>query len=103
LSILVNTGRESIIEDLLENYVSIANALTGSASAIVTSPSALSEKELAAVAKEFGKAIGKSVRAENVVNPALLGGFTIQVGDRLYDASLSGKLARLEKSLITNL
>lgn len=101
LGVLVESGRESIIEELLENYVSIANALTGSASAVVTTPQALSDKELDAVAKDFGKAIGKTVRAENIVDPALLGGLTIRVGDRLYDASLSGKLARLEKSLNT--
>lgn len=102
LQLLVESGREAIIEELLENYVSIANALTGSASAVVTTPRALSDKELAAVAVEFGKSIGKTVRAENVVDPSLLGGLTIRVGDRLYDGSLSGKLARLEKSLITN-
>lgn len=101
LGVLVESGRESIIEELLENYVSIANALTGSASAVVTTPKALSDKELDEVAKDFGKVIGKTVRAENVVDPALLGGLTIRVGDRLYDASLSGKLARLEKSLNT--
>jgi len=101
LQLLVESGRESIIEDLLENYVSIANALTGSASAVVTTPKALSEKELVKVAAEFGKSIGKSVRAENVVDPSLLGGLTIRVGDRLYDGSLSGKLARLEKALNT--
>ena len=101
-AILIKGDRESIAEELLNHYVSIANAQTGSVSAVVTTATLLTDEDLAKVSKTFGQSIGKTVRAEQVVDPSLLGGLTIRVGDRLYDASLSGKLARLEKSLNTN-
>ncbi|MNT98611.1 ATP synthase subunit delta [compost metagenome] len=60
---------------------------------------ALSDEELAGVAAEFGKLAGKTIVAEQIVEPALLGGVQVRIGDRLYDGSLSGKLERLQKSL----
>jgi F-type H+-transporting ATPase subunit delta len=42
---------------------------------------------------------GKKITAEQVVEPALLGGIQVRIGDRLYDGSLAGKLNRLQKSL----
>jgi F-type H+-transporting ATPase subunit delta len=50
------------------------------------------------VEASFGKLSGKKIIAEQIVEPALLGGVQVRIGDRLYDGSLSGKLDRLQKS-----
>lgn len=99
LHILVKNGREALLNELLSYYLEVANQATGSAEAVVTTPAALSEADAQAVAAQFSQLTGKQIRVANVVDPALLGGMTVRIGDRLYDGSLSGKLARLEKSL----
>lgn len=99
IHVLVNNGREAQIEELYQYYVQIANAATGSADAVVTTPQPLTEAEAAQVAAQFGQMIGKQIRITNVVDPSLLGGLSVRIGDRLYDGSLSSKLAKLEKSL----
>ncbi|MNP83241.1 ATP synthase subunit delta [compost metagenome] len=58
----------------------------------------LDERELNAVAEEFGALSGRKIRATNVIDKSLLGGLKVVIGDTLYDGSLSGKLERLEKS-----
>jgi F-type H+-transporting ATPase subunit delta len=99
LLLLIDRGREEILPHLLADYIKISNEALGQATAIVYTPFALSESEAQNVAAHFGKLTGKTIRVENVIDPSLLGGMQVRIGDRLYDGSLSGKLNRLEKTL----
>lgn len=99
ISLLIERGRASILTSLTDEYVKIANETLGQAKAIVTSPAPLSEREQAEIAARFSELTGKTIKLENVINPALLGGLQVRIGDRLYDGSLSGKLNRLSQSL----
>jgi F-type H+-transporting ATPase subunit delta len=99
ISLLVERRREDLLSSLLEDYVRIANEALGQAEAIVTTPLALTETESKEIAERFTKISGKKIQVSSVVDPNLLGGLTVRIGDRLYDGSLSGKLERLEKSL----
>ncbi len=67
----------------------------------MTSPAPLSEQEKSNLAEKFGALLGKTIRVTNSVNPELLGGLTVRIGDTLYDGSLKGKLERLDKTLQT--
>jgi F-type H+-transporting ATPase subunit delta len=51
------------------------------------------------IASVFSKIVGKTVRVETILDPSLLGGLQVRIGDRLYDGSLSGKLQRMQKAL----
>lgn len=99
--ILIERGRHAEIPAVYRAYEKIAGEASGQARAIVYTAKPLDEAELAAVAEQFGKLTGKTIRAEQQVDPSLIGGIRVQIGDRLYDGSLSGKLARLEKALIS--
>ncbi|WP_168121404.1 F0F1 ATP synthase subunit delta [Paenibacillus sp. HB172176] len=98
LQVMMDRRRQAIIGEVYEAYKKIAGEATGVAHATVYTASELSETELAAVAKQFGGITGKQIQAVQVVEPALLGGLQVRIGDRLYDGSLSGKLSRLQKS-----
>lgn len=100
--LLVERGRGSLFPALYDYYVSISNEALGQADALVYSPVPLSEQEKLSVSAQFGKLIGKTVRVENQVDPNLLGGIQVKIGDRLYDGSLSGKLSRMETRLKQN-
>lgn len=99
IQLIISRGRESILASLLQYYVSIANEALGKANAIVYAPFELSQKEKEEVAQSFGKLTGKKIEVEHVVDESILGGLRVRIGDRLYDGSLSSKLANLEKSL----
>ena len=73
----------------------------GVAEAKVYSTRELTEDERARISTVFSKNVGKqSLRIENIVDPSLLGGIRIQIGNRIYDSSLSTKLDRLKRNLI---
>lgn len=102
LGILLQRGREQSIEPLYEAFVKISNEELGQADAVVTSPSPLAERDAEAIAKFFGEKTGKTIRVERHIDPSLLGGVQVRIGDRLYDGSLKSKLASLQKTLLNS-
>jgi F-type H+-transporting ATPase subunit b len=72
--------------------------LTGE-SAEVTSALPLSQDEQGAVRKNVLVKMGTDAKVEFVVNPQILGGLVIRVGDKVIDGSVAGQLEGLRKSL----
>lgn len=99
LCLLVERRRDAILTDLLNDYVKIANESLGQAVAVVSAPLALSSAESQQIVARFSQLTGKKIQVQHVIDPSLLGGIQVRIGDRLYDGSLSGKLQRLQKSL----
>lgn len=99
LELLIARGRQDIIAFVYEAYIQVAGEALSQAHATVYSAQSLSDAELAEVVAQFSKLTGKKIIAEQKVEPSLLGGIQVRIGDRLYDGSLSGKLDRLQKSL----
>ncbi|MCK6075721.1 F0F1 ATP synthase subunit delta [Paenibacillus silvae] len=98
VQLLIERGRVELLEELLSDYVKIEGDSLGIADAHVYSTYALNDEEKEAVAREFGSRVNKKIRIENIVDPALLGGLKVAIGDTIYDGSLAGKLERLEQS-----
>lgn len=98
LQLLLQRGRSSAVGDVATAYKSIANEALGRAYAQVTSAFSLSPEQQDEVARRFSEMTGKKVTVDTVVDPSLLGGIRVRIGDTLYDGSLSTKLAELERS-----
>jgi len=99
LQLLVQRRRGNIVTALYYDYVRIANDSLGRIDATVYSPFDLDGDQEQNIASTFSGLTGKTVRVQTVIDKSLLGGIKVRVGDRLYDASLSGKLDRLQQSL----
>ena len=74
---------------------------------IVTSAQTLDNKTLnrleTAIAKSAFVGQGKKLKVTNKVNPDILGGLVVEVGDRTIDLSVSAKVAKLNKMLTDSL
>ena len=68
-------------------------------SATVTSALPLSADETQRIEKNLRDQLGSDAEVEFKVNPAILGGLVVRVGDKVVDGSVSGKLTSLEQSL----
>jgi len=68
-------------------------------SATVTSALPLSSEEAQKIEKGLQGQLGSEAKVEFRVNPSILGGLVVRVGDKVIDGSVSGKLAALEQSL----
>ena len=67
--------------------------------ATVTSAVPLTNDETAAILSRVEAMAGTRIDLHEAVDPGLIGGLTIQVGDRLLDASIRGRLERLRDQL----
>jgi ATP synthase F1 delta subunit len=66
----------------------------------VTSAQPLEPADLAAIGARVQATAGGRVEVTAAVDPELIGGLTVRIGDRLIDASVRGRLARLRASLV---
>jgi len=85
----VKTGKVVVLED-----VSI-----GGAAAEITSALPLTDKEQDAVKKDVLAKIGSQATVTFRVDPSILGGLIIRVGDKVLDSSVAGKLDAMRESL----
>lgn len=65
----------------------------------VTSALPLSDSEQAAIKNDLLSKMGSNASVAFKVNPGILGGLIIRVGDRMVDGSVSGQLQALQQSL----
>jgi F-type H+-transporting ATPase subunit delta len=99
VSLLVERGRVNALPRLSEDYNRLLNAHRGVVEATVTSAVPLTAEETAEIRSRVEAMAGSAVELRTEVNPDLLGGLTIQVRDRLLDASIRGRLERLRDQL----
>jgi F-type H+-transporting ATPase subunit delta len=92
LNVLIESGREAQLSDIYRSFVQLANDARGIEDAIVTSAKPLTSEEQAELAEKFGQKLNKKLRLQAVVDPSILGGIVIKIGDRLYDGSVKTKL-----------
>ena len=52
------------------------------------------------IAESLSKALGKEVVPSFSVDPAVLGGAIVRVGERVYDGSVRRRMVRLRRSLL---
>ena len=99
LKILVDNNRESLVADLQEAFTTIANEYRGIVDVTVTTASPLNKNDEQKIAEAFGKLYNKKLRIQSQVDPKVIGGVLVRVGNRLYDGTLLGKLSRFSQEM----
>ncbi|MFD1708743.1 F0F1 ATP synthase subunit delta [Siminovitchia sediminis] len=100
--LLADRHREDIMVEVAEAYINYLNEERGIAEAVVYSVRPLTADESKAISSVFAPKVGKlTLNIENIVNPDMLGGIKVRIGNRIFDGSLRGKLERLGRQLIS--
>jgi F-type H+-transporting ATPase subunit delta len=100
-TILTRRNRLELLPAISAQYNQLLNRRRGVAEATVTSAAPLSSDETNALRAHVEAMTGSTVELKSAVDPALIGGLTLRVGDRLLDASIRGRLERLRDQLVT--
>ncbi|QDQ01279.1 F0F1 ATP synthase subunit delta [Lysinibacillus fusiformis] len=101
IQLLVEKKRVNEVTLIADAYAELAAQAQGSADATVFSTRALSAEESAKISATFAKLVGKqSLNITNEIDPSLLGGIRVQIGNHIYDSSVVNKLERLKRELI---
>ena len=99
VSVLIRRGRIALIAQIAAAYADLVDDRAGIAKARITTAVPLPDAQRASVVGRLEKTTGKRIEAEFAVEPTLLGGATVQVGDHLVDASLRAQLDALRDRL----
>lgn len=101
LYVLLDAKRMDEAQNVFDEFLGFADDAAGIAEAKVYSTRPLTEQETNALSATFAQKVGKhSLRIENIIDPSLIGGVRLQIGNQIYDSSLSAKLEKLQRKLI---
>jgi len=99
LFLVVDRHREAYLADIVARFAALADARRGVVEAEVDCTLELSPAEKDRLTAIMEKVTARKVRAKYRVNPALVGGVVVRIGDRVLDGSLRTRLARLAERL----
>jgi F-type H+-transporting ATPase subunit delta len=97
--LLLERDRTALVPDIARAFGDIVDQREGIAKARITTAVELKELEREGLVRRLERASGKKIRAVFAVDPTLVGGAKVQIGDHLIDSSLSAKLTALGRQL----
>ncbi|KAI1366106.1 ATP synthase delta subunit-domain-containing protein [Xylaria arbuscula] len=107
LAALAENNRLSLLKDVIDKFGVLISASRGEVEMVVTSTQPLDNRTLSrletAVTKSQYVGQGKKLKVTNEVNPDILGGLIVEIGDRTIDLSVSSKIAKMNKLLTDTL
>lgn len=100
LKLLANNHRLVALPEISKQFSAMKNKSEGAAEALITSAFPLEGSALTDLLKSLKKHFGgKDLRPTVIVDPNLIGGVHIQVGDEVLDGSIKARLAQMQTNL----
>jgi F-type H+-transporting ATPase subunit delta len=100
LQTLVKNRRQMLIPEIATEYWTLLDEVEGRVHAQVTVARAPDKETEKAIAKDLSRVLGKKVVPHITVNPAVLGGMVVRVGDEIMDGSVRRRLGQLRNQLL---
>ena len=100
LKLLADRQRIGLLDSVLERLLELYREQRNIALVTVTAASTLDDEQQAELLKKIQSVAGTDNLELNIkVDPSLIGGFIVNVGSKVIDASLAGQVRRLGLSL----
>jgi len=97
--LLIAKGRSLEARFVANSFGEMVDEREGIAHARVTTAVELTPDQLTAIAGRLGRALNKRVQTTTTVDPAILGGLVVRVGDQMVDGSIRSRLKALRREL----
>ncbi len=97
--LLFENKRFEILEAIALEYKKLLDEMNGIEVAKVTTAFPLDVDLKAKVLAKIGTLSDKKITIENVVDPSIIGGFILRIGDKQYNASVANRLQVLKREL----
>lgn len=100
LHALVNHRRQMLLPEIARSYHDLVDEVEGRLHASVTVAQEPGAGERRAISSQLSRAYGKEVVPHFLLNPAILGGVVVRVGDTVLDGSVRRRLAILKSKML---
>ena len=95
IDVLIENKRLSLLPLVAKEYIVIYDFMKGVEVAQITTAVPLTKELEKKILKRIQESIDTDVSLVNVVDPSIIGGFVLRVGDKEYDSSVSYRLTDL--------
>ncbi len=100
LAVLIRKGRELLLDNVADQFARFKDLAEGKVHIHVRTAQPLSQGEKDAIREKVEARTGKTALLHEKVDPSLIGGTVVRVGDVVVDGSLKRKLSALRKDLL---
>jgi F-type H+-transporting ATPase subunit delta len=100
--LLVRKRREALLEEIVAQYDKLEEQARGAQTLKIETAKELSAVEIADIVRRLAASYKTAFDVKQIVNPALIGGVRITMGDRRIDGSLAGRLDEIAHLLSLN-
>lgn len=97
--ITVDKGREKHLEVINDEYRKLYNKEKGIVEAQALTAVAMSKEELDNLQSKLSNKLNKKVELKNAIDPTVVGGVLVKVGDKIIDGSIKGRLNEVYRNL----
>ena len=99
VTMLVQNDRVSLLPEIGAQFEVLKNADAGAADASIVSAFEISPQQAAGLVASLEKKFGRKLNPTVTVDPSLIGGVRVVVGDEVLDTSVRAKLQQLHVAL----
>lgn len=96
---VVSSGRARLLEDITRQVGVVSAEQRGGALAEVRTAMPLNDEQRRRLQTAVGRVVGQDVELHEVVDPALVGGVRVQVGDTVIDGSIARRIDDMKAAL----
>ena len=99
LNVVIDNGRLAVLPEIASQFRQLVNDRGGVAEAHIVSAFPLDASQQAALAKVLEKRFGRQLSTSVAVDPSLIGGVRVTVGDEVLDTSVVARLEQMRVAL----
>jgi F-type H+-transporting ATPase subunit delta len=99
LRTVIQNGRLSALPEIAEQFRVLKNAQSGSSDAVVYSAFAIDSAALSALSQTLEKRFDRKLNVSVELQPELIGGIRVVVGDEVLDSSVKARLEQMKMAL----
>lgn len=102
LHVLIDKRRELYYDNIVGEFYAVRDMREGVLNAYVTAARPMEPDHVGDIVQRLEKISGKKIKLHEKVDPELLGGLRIKVGDYIVDGTLRHRLALLRRELVVH-
>lgn len=103
IALVIKQGRESHLQDIAQDFINKVEDLQGVQRVTLTVASELSQSNMEAIVKSSSLVDqSKNYDLKTIVNPEIIGGYILRVGDHQVDTSVRTQLGQVKKEFQLN-
>ena len=99
LRAVIENGRMQALPEIASQFQGLVNASSGVSDATIYSAFAIDDQQLADVMASLEKRFDRKLKASVQVDPELIGGIRVVVGDEVLDTSVKARLEQMKAAL----